>query len=163
MAWIKGLAPKLLHDNFGTYQGMWMPEMDRCWMDYDRGYQVCSRLIRTKFGKVEHVTINRIRTNANEEFVINMGGSAPIGWAEKMMIKNELFGENRFAIEIYPKQDRLIDVTDTYHLWVFDKKLNMPFGIHPKEHIKAINRGANMTEAEILALKEVYDKKGDDI
>lgn len=158
MSWIKGLPPKILHDQLGVYRGQWMPEMDRCWMDYDRGYQVCSRLIRTKFGKVEHVTITRIRTKEEqgEEFVINVGGSAPIGWAEKQMIKNELFGENRFAIEVYPKADKLVDVTDTYHLWVFDKKLEMPFGIHPKEHVKAINRGASMTKGEMQELAKQY-------
>lgn len=158
MSWIKGLPPKMLHDQLGVYQGQWMPEMDRCWMDYDRGYQVCSRLIRTKFGKVEHVTITRIRTKEKqgEEFVINTGGSAPIGWAEKQMIKNELFGENRFAIEVYPKADKLVDVTDTYHIWVFDKKLEMPFGIHPKEHVKAVNRGASMTEGEMQELAKQY-------
>ena len=120
------------------------------------GYQVCSRLIRTKFGKVEHVTIIRIRKSIDENFTLNTGGSAPIGWNEKMMIKNELFGENRFAIEIYPKQDRLIDVTDCYHLWVFDKKLDMPFGIHPKEYIKAINRGDNINDEEIAELAAHY-------
>lgn len=153
MAWTKGIAPKMLHDEFGVYQGNWMPEMDRCWMDFDRGYQVCSRLIRTKFGKVEHATITRIRTDSKEEFTINTGGSAPIVWAEKQMIKNELFGENRFAIEVYPKEDRLVDVTDTYHLWVFDKKMNMPFGIHPKEHVKAINRGAGINQSELKELQ----------
>lgn len=162
MAWTKGIAPKMMHDQLGVYQGNWMPEMDRCWMDYDRGYQVCSRLIRTKFGKVEHVTIIRISTDSSEEFTINTGGSAPIGWAEKMMIKNELFGENRFAVEVYPKQDRLVDVTDTYHLWVFDKKHNMPFGIHPKEHIKAINRGAGMNQAEIAELASHYQIGGEE-
>lgn len=104
MAWTKGIAPKMMHDQLGVYQGNWMPEMDRCWMDYDRGYQVCSRLIRTKFGKVEHVTITRIRTDSSEEFTINTGGSAPIGWTEKMMIKNDLFGENRFALT-YPSAE----------------------------------------------------------
>lgn len=157
MAWVKGVPPKMLHDQLGVYNGLWMPEMDRCWMDFERGYQVCSRLIKTKFGNVEHATITRIRKDASEKFTINMGGSAPIGWAEKMMIKNELFGENRFAIEVYPKQDKFIDVTDTYHLWVFDKKLEMPFGIHPKEHVKAVNRGASMTEAEMLELSSHYN------
>lgn len=157
MAWIKAIPPKMLHDQLGVYHGLWMPEMDRCWMDFERGYQVCSRLIRTKFGNVEHVTISRVKTDSSKEFVINAGGTAPIGWAEKMMIKNELFGENRFAIEVYPKQDKLVDVTDTYHLWVFDKKLEMPFGIHPKEHVKAVNRGASMTEAEMLELSAHYN------
>lgn len=157
MAWTKGIAPKMLHDQFGFYQGLWMPEMDRCWMDYDRGYQVLSRMIRTKqFGTVEHVAISRINPDRSVSVEINTGGVASIGWAEKMMIKNELFGENRFAIEVYPKQDRLVDVTDTYHLWVFDKKFNMPFGIHPKEYIKAINRGASMNEEEIHELTLHY-------
>jgi len=158
MAWVKGIAPKLMHDKLGIYSGQWMPEMDRCWMDYERGYSVCSRLIRTKFGKVEHVTISRIH-KAGEDFSVYTGGEAAIGWSEKMTIKNELFGEDRFAIEVYPKQDRLVDVTDTYHLWVFDKKLNMPFGIHPKEHIKAINRGAGINEAELEDLKECYSQR----
>lgn len=155
MAWVKGIAPKLMHDKLGIYHGQWMPEMDRCWMDYERGYSVCSRLIRTKFGKVEHVTITRIHDRDNG-VKLYTGGEAAIGWSEKMMIKNELFGEDRFAIEVYPKQDRLVDVTDTYHLWVFDKKLNMPFGIHPKEHIKAINRGAGMNEAEFEELSDHF-------
>ena len=155
MAWIKAIPPKMLNDKFGIYTGNWMPEMDRCWMDFERGYQVTSRLIRTKFGNVEHAAITRLSKTG--EFEINAGGSSPIGWAEKMAIKNELFGENRFAIEVYPKQDRLVDVTDTYHLWVFDKKFEMPFGIHPKEHVKAINRGASITQEELKELKGKYE------
>lgn len=151
MAWIKGIPPKLLHDKLGIYQGQWMPEMDRCWMDYDRKYCVCSRMIRTKqFGTVEHVTITRIHEEGQS--IVATGGERSVGWNEKMQIKNELFGVNRFAIEVYPKQDRLIDVTDTYHLWVFDKKLDMPFGIHPKEYQKAINRGASFTSEEAKEL-----------
>ena len=151
--WVKGIAPKMLHDQFGIYSGLWMPEMDRCFMDYERGYQVCSRMIRTKFGNVEHVTICRIHKD-KDSFEISTGGEAAIGWNEKQMIKNELFGENRFAIEVYPKTDRLIDVTDTYHLWVFDKKMNMPFGIHPKEYQKAVNRGTQINKAELKELQE---------
>lgn len=160
MAWVKGIPPKMLNDKMGIYQGLWMPEMDRCWMDYDRGYQVCSRLIRTKFGNVEHVTIVKIRKK--DEPLISTDGSRDLKWSEKMAIKNELFGENRFAIEVYPKQDRLIDVTDTYHLWVFDKKTEMPFGIHPKEHVKAVNRGYSMTQEELVRLQEEMHKGEND-
>lgn len=157
MAWIKGVPPKTLHDNFGIYSGLWMPEMDRCWMDFERGYQVLSRMIYTKqFGNVEHVAISKL--HYTEEPTISINGAAPIGWAEKMMIKNELFGEDRFAIEVYPKEDRLIDVTDTYHLWVFNKKYDMPFGIHPKEWTKAINRGAlPLSQDELKLLESKYD------
>lgn len=160
MAWIKGIAPKTIHDNFGIYSGLWMPEMDRCWMDFERGYQVCSRMINTKqFGSVEHVTISKLHDDPNR-FSLSIGGENPIGWNEKMMIKNELFGEDRFAIEVYPKQDNLIDVTDTYHLWVFNKKYDMPFGIHPKEYTKAINRGAlPLSQDELRQLELEYEKR----
>ena len=153
---IKAIPPKLLHDKFGLYKGQWMSEMDKCWIDYDRGYSVCSRLIRTKFGNVEHVTITRVHS---EEFDITFNGEGDISWNEKMSIKNELFGENRFAIEVYPKQDRLVDICDVYHLWVFDKKLSMPFGIHPKEYTSSINRGYSLTEEELVTLQEEMKKK----
>ena len=160
MAWIKGVAPKTLHDTFGVYKGLWMPEMDRCWMDFERGYQVLSRMVNTKqFGTVEHVAISRLH-DPNVP-TISMGGIDAIGWNEKMMIKNELFGEDRFAIEVYPKQDNLIDITDTYHLWVFNKKYDMPFGIHPKEYHKAINRGAlPLTKDELDILHKKYEEAG---
>ena len=155
---VKAVPPKMLHDQFGVYHGQWMPEMDRCWEDYERGYSVCSRMIRTKqFGSVEHVTISR--HHKEDGPIIQSGGIAPIGWNEKMMIKNELFGENRFAIEVYPKQDKLVDIADVYHLWVFDKKLEMPFGIHPKEYQKAINRGATFYKEDYEVLKNHMDLK----
>lgn len=148
---VKGIPPKMLHEQFGVYDGQWMPEMDRCWMDYKRGYCVCSRMINTKqWGNVEHATISRI--HGENKPVITCNGESSIGWSEKMQIKNELFGEDRFAIEVYPKQDRLVDEADVYHLWIFNKKLEMPFGIHPKEYKKAINRGATFYEEDLCAL-----------
>lgn len=159
MAWIKGMAPKFMEDKgLHHYSGQWMPEMDRCWEDYDRGYLVCSRMIYTKqWGNVEHVTISK---HHKDNFLPSMGGENPIGWNEKMMIKNELFGEDRFAIEVYPKQEKLVDVADVYHLWVFGKKYDMPFGIHPSEYRKAINRGATFYEEDMEALSKAMGIKG---
>lgn len=150
---VKAIPPKMLHEQFDLYHGQWMPEMDRCWEDYERGYSVCSRMINTKqFGNVEHVTITRHHDQNGP--IVSTGGSNPIGWNEKQMIKNELFGEDRFAIEVYPKTSRLVDVADVYHLWVFNKKLEMPFGIHPKEYKKAINRGATFYEEDLVELEK---------
>lgn len=150
--WIKGVPPQMLNDQFGLYRGVWMKEMDRCWLRESDGTCVCSRLIRTKFGKVEHVTITLSDASRAE-------GLKDFTWAEKQEIKNELFGENRFAIEVYPKEERLVDMADVYHLWVFDKKLDMPFGIHPKEFSKApaIKRGYSVSLKEIETLKNHYD------
>lgn len=150
--WIKAIPPKMMHDKFGVYSGMWMPEMDRCWIRKEDKCCVCSRLIRTPLGKVEHVTITR---GPMDGFTVSTDGKGDFSWAEKQEIKNELFGENRLAIEVFPKMDRLIDTADVYHLWVFDKAFQLPFGIHPKEYQHAINRGYSMNEAELEELKKV--------
>lgn len=46
--WIEAIAPKLVRDELGVYQGLWMPEMDRCWIS-DDGYSVTSRMIITEW------------------------------------------------------------------------------------------------------------------
>lgn len=152
MTWIKCVTPAQLQSIIPIYQGQWHKEMDRCWIRKEDGVCVSSRLLRTEWGKVEHVTI----THSTSGFVPSTDGSGSFTWAEKQQIKNELFGENRVAIEIYPKQDRLVDEADVYHLWVFDKKFNLPFGIHPKEYRPAINRGSvPISNEELDELKEV--------
>lgn len=156
MSFIKAIPPKLLKDKFGLYTGGnragWQGDMDRCWIDNDKNICVCSRMVRTKFGNVEHVTITRGMGTCD--------GSGEVSWSEKMRIKNELFGENRFAIEVFPKQKNLVDVMDVYHLWVFDKKLEMPFGIAKGEYIPAVNRGYSITQTELQALKADYERTG---
>ena len=157
MNWVKGIPPRYMRDHFGLFSGGenrlgWHGEMDRCWMDNDENLCVCSRIIRTKFGNVEHVTISR-GTGTND-------GTGEVSWAMKQQIKNELFGENRFAIEVFPKEKNLVDVCDVYHLWVFDKKVDMPFGISKGEYQKAINRGYNVSDADIEKLTEDYKRTG---
>ena len=154
--WIKAVPPKMVHDEFGVYHGQWLPEMDRCWIRTEDGVCVSSRLIRTSVGNVEHVTITR----KSPDVVKLNNGSQGFSWAEKQQIKNELFGENRVAVEVFPTGDRLVDTADVYHLWVFDKKFKMPFGIHPKEYQKAVNRGYSMSKEELEILKKYYDENG---
>lgn len=157
MNWVKGIPPRYMRDHLGLFSGGenrlgWHGEMDRCWMDNDENLCVCSRIIRTQFGNVEHVTISK-GTGTND-------GTGEVSWAIKQQIKNELFGENRFAIEVFPKQKNLVDVCDVYHLWVFDKKVDMPFGISRSEYQKAINRGYNVSEADVEKLTEDYKRTG---
>ena len=148
MTWIKSITPAKLQSIIPIYQGQWMKEMDRCWIRKEDGVCVSSRLLRTDWGKVEHVTITRRKISAD--------GSGDFTWSEKQQIKDELFGKNRVAIEVYPAQDKLVDVADVYHLWVFDKNFKLPFGIHPKEYKQAINRGSvPLSESELNELREV--------
>ena len=156
MNFIKAIPPKMLKDRLDVYSGGnrigWNAEMDRCWIDNDANICVTSRLIRTKFGTVEHVAISK-GTGTND-------GTGEVSWSQKMQIKNELFGENRFAIEVFPKQKNLVDVCDVYHLWVFDKKMEMPFGISKKEYQKAVNRGYNISQEDLSRMKDDYLRTG---
>lgn len=157
MNWVKGIPPRYMRDHLGLFSGGenrlgWHGEMDRCWMENDENLCVCSRIIRTQFGNVEHVTISR-GTGTND-------GTGEVSWAMKQQIKDELFGKNRFAIEVFPKEKNLVDVCDVYHLWVFDKKVDMPFGISRSEYQKAINRGYNVSDADIEKLTEDYKRTG---
>ena len=156
MGFIKTIPPKMVKDMTGLYTGGnrvgWHGDMDRCWIDNDNGICVCSRLIRTQFGNVEHVTISK-GTGTSD-------GSGEVSWSEKMRIKNELFGENRFAIEVFPKQKNLVDVADVYHLWVFDKKKEMPFGIAKREYVPSVNRGYSINDGDIEAMKADYERVG---
>lgn len=137
--WRETISPKWMHDTLGIFNGYWMPQMDRCWIS-DDGYEVMSRLLRTEWGKVEHVTISYV---GDEDLSFSFNGERDIHWAVKQEIKNELFGENRVAIEVFPEEKSKIDAQDIYHLWVMPKGFKLPFGIHVKrdKQCEVINRG----------------------
>lgn len=84
-------------------------------------------------------------------------GSRDIPWSVKQEIKNELVGERRVAIEVFPAQKNLVDICDVYHLWVLPKDFKLPFGIHPTRDPqgKPVERGYDYNLDEIQAyLKE---------
>lgn len=91
MKWIETITPKQAVEELGMPYHGWMREMDRAWISDDAHYSVMSRLLRTEWGKVEHVTITAA------EGVGQSDGSGDIPWAVKMQIKNELFGEKRLS------------------------------------------------------------------
>ena len=141
--WIETIPPKTLHDKFGVYHGQWTPQMDRCWDSIDGKYQVTSRLLITEWGKVEHACILIKEENENR---LSTNGERNIPWAEKQRIKNEIFGKDRIAIEVFPEESHLVDVMDCYHLWIMPKYFKMPFGIHPTKdkQCNVVNRGVNI-------------------
>ena len=142
MKWTETITPKQAAEELGVPYHGWMREMDRAWISEDQKYSVMSRLLRTEWGKVEHVTITAA------EGVGRSDGSGDIPWAVKMEIKNDLFGEKRVAVEVFPTQDRLVDVCDCYHLWVFEKGFQLPFGIHPRDKkTVTVNRGSTRVRA----------------
>ena len=146
--WIKGIPAKMAHAMFGHMLGAWSKEMDRYW-ESDDGYAVASRQIRTGWGVVEHVTIQR------------MNGSGDVPWAVKQAIKDELFGDRRIAIEVFPSKKHLVDVCDVYHLWVLPKDFVMPFGIHPLRdpQCEVIERGYDFDPQTLTEWTESAERK----
>lgn len=52
------------------------------------------------------------------------------GWAELQRIKNELVGESWTAVQVYPRQERVIDEAHMYHLWCYPPDHELGFGLH---------------------------------
>lgn len=146
--WHRCISPKQAHKMLGMYHGEWMPQMDKCW-ESDDGYSVLSRKIRTEWGIVEHVTVQR------------MVSAGDIPWAVKQEIKNELFGERTTAIEVFPDVRNLVDVCDVYHLWILPEGFKLPFGIHPTRDpkCKPVQRGDDLNLDEVKAWVESPERK----
>lgn len=147
--WHKSIPPKAAHEKFGLYSGSWSTQMDRYWESND-GLAVSSRQIRTAWGTVEHVAINRMN-----------GDKKDLPWAIKQQIKDELFGNRRIAIEVFPSQKNLIDTCDVYHLWVLPKDFTLPFGIHPTKDPQGqpIDRGYDFSFVDSIAWTESDERK----
>ena len=148
--WTESISPKQANEFLHCYEHTtWLKDMDRCWQS-DDGYSVSSRIIFTEWGKVEHATIQYnpdafIKEKSIEQRLMEItgDGSRDIPWSIKQEIKNELWGKDRIAIEVFPQDKNLVDVQDCYHLWVMPKGFKMPFGIHPTRDVqcKTLNRG----------------------
>lgn len=80
----------------------------------------------TSWGRFTHIEIHRIDDSPTHN------------WYDLFQLKNELFGEDRAALEVYPPAERLVDDTNSYHLWVLEEDADLPFGIHDHD---ATNQG----------------------
>lgn len=62
-------------------------------------------------------------------------------WRDFQAIKNQLCGEDREAVELYPAESRVVDTANQYHLWVLPPGERVPCGyavgakLGPEEHV----------------------------
>ena len=82
-------------------------------------YQVCVRDVEIPGwpgGGVTWLSIKRRdRTEARD-------------WRDFQRIKNQLCGETREGVELYPDERRLVDTSNQYHMFVLDEGMHLPFG-----------------------------------
>ena len=110
--WKRGKSPAEV-----GYGNGWCRELDRAYTNGE--YAVMVRTVQTPWGAVEHACI---RNTDNTD----------IPWREKQKIKNDLFGRERVAVEIFPAESELVDDANMYHLWILPDGFKLPFGL-PKE------------------------------
>jgi hypothetical protein len=88
---------------------------DELWVN--SRYHVFVRFVRhPDVGELTHLSIKH-----NDK-------SCPRDWRELQRIKNELCGPEREALEIYPAESRLVDMSNQFHLWVMPAGKLIPFG-----------------------------------
>lgn len=63
-----------------------------------------------------NVAVRRYPEHFHLAIIVN-DHSARHDWRDFQRIKNELLGPDAEAVEPYPSEDRLIDTTNTFHLW----------------------------------------------
>lgn len=111
--WTKHPGPKQKKQGTG-----WMRELDAAYRSPDGQFVIMTRTIRTEWGQVIHATI----TSHQEPT-----------WSEKQWIKNQLFGPEAHAIEVFPKESQLVDEADMYHLWILPPGFEIPFTLKASE------------------------------
>lgn len=49
-----------------------------------------------------------------------------LSWPEKQRVKNDLFGVDRAAVEVFPRGEDMVDAADVFHLWVYAGEMRRP-------------------------------------
>jgi hypothetical protein len=75
--------------------------------------------------------------------VASLSGIRPT-WYEMQRIKNELFGLELTAVEIYPPNSEVVDGSDMFHMWILPGAI--PFGLTKLD----ASRGAATPAGELL-------------
>lgn len=53
----------------------------------------------------------------------------PMIWRDAQRVKNELVGQDRVAVEVYPAQMEVVDEANMFHLWVLPASFQLPFSL----------------------------------
>ncbi len=64
--------------------------------------------------------------------VRRLDGQPARDWRHLQRIKNQLAGEDREALELFPDERRLVDVSNVTHLWVLRRGQRIPFGFQQR-------------------------------
>ena len=84
----------------------------------------------------DYVVIRTEQENGSTHLSIRRLDRKPCrDWRDFQQIKNELCGEEREALELYPRESRLVDTANQFHLWVQKKGFVIPVGYNMGRHV----------------------------
>ena len=84
-----------------------------CYLNNRYSIQISDQ--ETSWGTVVHLWIGR---HDNE---------MPRSWMDLQRIKNELVGEGRIAVEVFPAEEAFVNQANMTHLWVLPEGMVLPF------------------------------------
>lgn len=61
--------------------------------------------------------------------------SWPRDWRDFQRIKNDIAGVDVEAVELYPREDRLVDTANQFWLWCMPPGMTFPFGFDEGRHV----------------------------
>lgn len=64
-------------------------------------------------------------------------------WRDLQLIKNMICGEEREGLELYPKESRLVDTSNQYHIFVMPEGQLFPFGYGDRLVVKDASKVMN--------------------
>lgn len=118
LGWTQKPSPK----DRGFKDEGWFSELDEVYVSNDKQYTVMCRTFSSMMGRVTHMCMRNRGTKETK------WEGTDIPWAEKQRIKNEIFGEEMVAVEVFPKMSELVDGANMYHLWVLHD-FKLPFDL----------------------------------
>lgn len=83
-------------------------------------------------------------------------------WRDMQRIKNEIVGPENEGVELYPKESRLVDSANQYHMYVLvDPKITFPFGYRERLVSESQTGGAKQRPFELKPddLKEISEQQ----
>ena len=90
--------------------------------------------------------------------VRNNDNTAIRDWRDMQYIKNELVGEENEGFELYPRESRLVDTANQFHIWVFQKEENgIPIGFEERFVTDLMNHPQHKSKMKIGGSQRSFD------
>jgi hypothetical protein len=109
--------------------GIWLPWERRTFPKGSVGSGWCAE-IGEAYTNGLYVALVRHAPRGVTHLAIRTASNLEPSWRDLQRIKNELFGPERHAVQVCPRESRLIDQADMYHLWIMPEGFEPGFGLH---------------------------------